>query len=472
MGELLPPFDSDEWDELTDETEDVGDLGEQHRGQLRLAERFAVDHADTLRHAHGLGWLRWDGTRWAPDRDGEALRAAIDTLKMALHNLADLDKRARDDLYADIKRVESASGLEGVLTIAGSLKPLAIPADALDPDPFLFNVMNGTLDLRTGRLRGHQPTDLLTKRAGCGFDPDAQGHEFHGFITEILTDTEIREFVQRVAGYAMLGTVREHVLPIFTGVGCNGKGTLLDTLRATFGDYAISAEPELLVDRGTRGAAHPTGQADLLGVRLAVTSETDEGRRLAAATVKRLTGGDTIRARRMRENFFEFNPSHTIIMMTNHKPKVSGDDPALWRRLLVVPFDVVIAEPDVKLPERLEVELPVVLAWAFDGYREYAIRGLDPPKAVLERTDAYRLSSDSLGRFLDEHTIATPAGYVRARELYSAWTAWCHATGEEPGSEVVFAEAMERHGFEKKRRSIGMVYLGLTAADSSDEEDR
>jgi putative DNA primase/helicase len=441
----------------------------QHRGQLRLAERFAVEHARSLRHAHGVGWLRWDGTRWAPDRDGEALRAAIGTVKTALHDLADLAKLARDALYADIKRVESASGLQGVLTIAGSLKPLALAADRLDPDPYLFNTTTGTLDLRTGRMRPHDPADLITKVAGCGLDPDAVGVTFDKFLTEILPDAEVREFVKRVAGYAMLGTVREHVLAIFTGIGCNGKGTLLDILRTAFGDYAISADPELLVDRGQ---AHPTGQADLLGVRLAVTTETDPGRRLAAATVKRLTGGDTIRARKMRENFFEFDPSHTIVMMTNHKPKVSGDDPALWRRLLVVPFDVVIAEPDVKLPERLMVELPSVLSWAYDGYREYATRGLDPPAIVVERTNAYRLSSDALGRFLDEHTIAATAGYVPARQLYSAWASWCRGTGEETGSEVIFAEAMERRGFDKTRRNIGMVYLGLMLAEDPAGEDR
>jgi putative DNA primase/helicase len=434
---------------------------EMHRGQLRLAERFAVQHADTLRYAHGIGWLRWDGTRWAPDQDGEALRAAVDTLKAALLQLAELDKHDRKQLMADVNRVESASGLHGVLAIAGSLKPIAIAASKLDPDPYLFNVANGTLDLRTGRLRAHDPRDLITKIAGCGLDTYARGASFEKFLAEILPDDEIRGYVRRIIGSSMLGIVREHFLPIFTGTGFNGKGTLLDVVRAAFGDYAIAADPELLVDRGH---AHPTGQADLLGVRLAVTSETDEGRRLAAATVKRLTGGDTIRARRMREDFFEFDPSHTIIMMTNHQPKVSADDPAIWMRIKVVPFDVVIDTPDVNLPERLDVERSAVLAWALGGYHDYAAHDLDPPRAVLDRTNAYRLSSDALGRYLDEHTIESQFGYVRARELYSDWAAWCHQTGEEPGTEVSFAEAMTRRGYEKKPRSIGNVWTGLLVA--------
>jgi putative DNA primase/helicase len=441
----------------------------QHRGQLRLAERFAAQHARSLRYAHGLGWLAWDGTRWAPDRDGAAMRAAVATVKAALHELADLDNEARKALYADVQRVQSASGLQGVLTIAGSLHPLAIAAHRLDPDPHLFNATNGTLDLRTGQLRPHDPADLITKVAGCGLYPDAVGVGFDKFLTEILPHAEVRDFVQRVAGAAMLGTVREHVLPIYTGTGFNGKGTLLDVQRAAFGDYAIEADPDLLVDRGH---AHPTGQADLLGVRFAVASETDEGHRLAAARVKRLTGGDPVRARKMHKDFFQFDPSHHIVMMTNFKPKVSGDDPALWRRLLVVPFDVVITEQqqDVGLPERLAVELPAVLAWAYAGYRDYATRGLDPPPIVVERTNAYQLSSDTLGRFLDDRTITTTtAGHVRAGDLYAEWVDWCKANGEDKGSEVTFSEAMKRHGHDKKRTNIGRIYPGLILAAKQDE---
>jgi putative DNA primase/helicase len=203
-------------------------------------------------------------------------------------------------------------------------------------------------------------------------------------------------------------------------------------------------------------------------VRLAVTQETDEGRRLAPATVKRLTGGDKIRARRMRQDFFEFTPSHTAVMVTNHKPRVSGDDPALWRRIRIVPFDVVVAEPDSGLPDRLALELPAVLAWAVGGYRAYTERGLDAPETVAKWTEDYRVDSDAVGRFLDESTIESPAAHVRARELCTAWSAWSQGNGEVSGSEVEFSAALARRGFEKTRRSVGMVYLGLGLAAITD----
>lgn len=444
---------------------------EQHRGQLRMAERLARRYAGKLLHAHGIGWHYWDGARWAPDRDGAATRAVVAIAKAALHEAAEMGKgQARDDLYSDVKRIESAAGIKGTLEIAGSLRPLAAAADRLDADPFLFNTATGTLDLRTGQVRPHDPADLITKVAGCGLDPHAHGPVFTKFLTEILPDEQVRGFVQRLFGYTLLGQVREHVLPIFTGVGKNGKSTLLDVVSDALGDYAISAEPDLLVDKGS---SHPTGQADLLGARLAVCSETDKGRRLAAATVKRLTGGDKVRARRMRQDFFEFDPSHTIIMVTNHKPVVSGDDPAMWRRIIVVPFDVVVDTPDPRLPERLALELPAVLAWAYEGYRAYEQHGLDAPEKVQQRTDAFRSESDTLGRFLDEKTLSATQAYVPARELFTAWSHWCHDSGEDAGTEKAFAEAMALRGFAKKKTARGMVYRGVgLAAEGSDDNPR
>lgn len=442
---------------------------EQHRGQLRMAERFVRLNTGRHLYAHGIGWHQWDGSRWVPDKDNGAMRGAIQTVKAALADLPHLDKPERDSLYKDVRKCESASGLEGMLRIAASLKPMAISADQLDQDGMLFNTPNGTIDLRTGEKRPHNPADLITKVAGCDLDTAATGEAFNRFITEILPndkENNVRGFTQRVFGYSMLGLVREHVLPIFTGTGSNGKSTLLEVMGKAFGDYAINAEPELLV---ARGEAHPTGLADLKGARLAVCSETDEGKRLAAATMKRLCGGEHLRARKMRKDFFEFAPSHTLILATNHKPKVSGDDPAVWRRIRVVPFDFVAANPDVKLPERLAEELPAVLAWAYQGYLDYDSSGLTPPRAVTERTDKYHTESDPLGRFIHEVCVIGEHVHIGARDIYAQWAKWCDGGGEEPGSEVLFAESMGKRGYEKKRSSRGYAYRGIALATDAQE---
>lgn len=435
----------------------VGVPVERHRGQIRFAERLARKYKGELLYPHGIGWHVWDGARWTPDCNGTAVRAVVSTVKAAFDELADLSDAERKKLLQDISKCESASGVDGVLRLASCLEAFAVSPDMLGADPYLLNTATGTLDLRTGTVREPSPEDLITKVTRCGIG--SGGTVFRQFIVEVLPDPEVREFVKRLLGYALLGVVREHVLALFTGTGCNGKSTLLDAVIDALGDYAIAAEPELLLHRD---GAHPTGQADLLGVRLAVLSETGEGRRLAAATVKRLTGGDRIRARRMRQDFFEFDPSHTLIVMTNHKPKVSGEDPALWRRLRVVPFEVVVERPDPRLPERLALELPAVLGWLVDGYRMYhESGGLTAPDAVTQRTAEYQASSDALGRFLEEQTQSNANAATPARDLFQAWTPWCSNNGKPSGSEVTFAEAMSRRGFDKKRRAQGYVYSGL-----------
>lgn len=450
---------------VTEVPEVAEPVGELHRGQMRVAERFVRMHAEHLRHVHGVGWHVWDGTRWRLDTSGAAVRAGVDTVKSAYADLAGLGRDAQKELIADIHRCESASGLEGAMRLAANMLPLAVAVDQLDADPFLLNVTNGTLDLRTGHLRPHDPADLITKVAGCAYESDATSATFERFLAEILPDAAVRRFVARVFGHALEGRVTEHLLAILTGTGCNGKTTLAEVVQAAYGDYAIACEPDLLTERGS---VHTTGTADLLGVRLAVCSETDDGRRLAAATVKRLTGGDKVRARRMRQDNIEWSPSHTVLMVTNHKPTVAGNDPALWRRLRIIPFDVVVADPDRTLKERLILELPAVLAWVVAGHADWHRDGLAEPDAVTSATDTYRASSDVLGRFFDDHIYLTEFGTVRARELFAAWSAWCQTNGEAAGTENSLAEAMAQRGHAKVKRRGVMTYRGVTLLDAEE----
>ncbi|MET8862292.1 phage/plasmid primase, P4 family [Nonomuraea sp. NPDC004580] len=433
---------------------------EQHRGHLRMAERFVTEHADHLRHVHGLGWHVWDGARWAADDQRADIQAAVATTKRALQQIPWLKGAERDDLMKDVRKSESASGIDGMLRIASALDPISIAARQLDADPHLFNTPDGTIHLITGEVRPNSRADLITKVAGGTpvRDPDS---EWHTFLARILPDEDVRAFVQRVMGYAMLGEVVEHVLPIFTGEGANGKGTLRDALMAAFGDYAIEIDPAMLME--SKHERHGAFKMRLRGARLVFCSEVERGRRFAEATMKRLVGGDPIEANLMHKNPITFIPSHTLVMLTNHLPAVSGDDPAVWRRILVVPFDVVIPEKerDGGLPARLRAAAPSVLAWTFEGWRDYQLKGLDPPEAVRARTRAYQEASDALGRFLAEWTVADPRGTVKARELFNAWTAWCIGNREEPHSEVMFAESMGKRGYEKRKRSGVMTYAGI-----------
>lgn len=449
----------------------------QHRGQLRMAERFLADHGDSLRFVHGIGWHEWDGARWLMDEKRVDLDRAVDTVKSALRELEDLNGDERDDLYKDIRKSESASGLEGMIKIASARAPISVASKQLDADPYLFNTPSGTVNLTDGTISECSRNDLITKAAGAGLDEepeegDGGAAEWETFLERILPDEEVRAFVQRFFGYAMLGKVTEHVMPIFTGTGANGKGTLRDAVMSAFGDYAIEVDPAILME--SKHERHGAFKMRLRGARLVFCSETEKGKRFAESTMKRLTGGDPIEANLMHKNPITFDPSHALVMLTNHLPAVSGDDPAVWRRILVVPFDVVIPEEerDGGLPDRLKKSAPAVLGWVYDGWLDYQEQGLNPPEVVRIRTQEYQASSDVLGRFLEERTLATPHGAVRARELFSAWTAWCHASGEQSGTEKAFAESLANRGYTKKDRNIGRIYLGLMLTDNDDDDDQ
>ncbi|WGJ87733.1 phage/plasmid primase, P4 family [Gordonia sp. SMJS1] len=441
---------------------------EIHRGQVRMAYRLAGAYKGRLLHVTGIGWHRWDGQRWAYDDTGAASRAVLDILERAWREARD-DK----DLTADVRKCESHAGITGVLAIAGTLTDFCATVRDLDADPYLLNTASGTFDLRTGTLRPHNPADRITKvtRAAVADTVDPTS-SWQGFLDRVLPDPEVRDYLQRVAGVALLGRVTEHILAILTGTGANGKGTFYKALCWALGDYASTAEPDLFMHRQ---GAHPTGEMDLLGRRLIVVSESEKDRRLAEATMKRLTGGDTIRARRMRQDFIEFEPSHTPLLITNHLPKVSGDDPAIWRRLRVIPFAVEIppAEREKTLDERLQIDADVVLAWAIAGWRDYRTRGdLAEPAAVVVATDEYHKASDAISRFVDDCCItSTPALKATTSQLFKAWDAWRAEDGAEAVSQKAFGQALDKHGYpvtDKTRIGRFRAGIGLKVEVSDD----
>lgn len=445
------------------------DTGEVHRGQMRMASRLAARYAGSLLFAYGIGWHVWDGTRWAKDQDGAARRAVHDTLRESLHEIADMDKQAGSAMYDDVRKCESSNAIEGILKIASALVAFAVAGSRLDADPYLFNTAGGTLDLRTGEMLRHDPRHLITKVSPFAVGGD--GREFRAFLERILPEQETRRYVQKLFGYAMYGKVTEHIMPIFTGEGANGKGTLRDAVKAAFGDYAVEVEPELLISQ--KHQRHGSFKMRLRGARLVFMSETERDRRFDEATMKKLTGGDPIEANYMRENPIEFNPSHTLVMVTNHLPRLS-DDPACWRRLRAIPFDVNIPlqEQDGELPDRLVADGGSVLAWVLEGFRMYREEGLVLPETVEGRTRQYRIDSDVIMRFLDESTQKDSASRIKANDLYQSWSAWCVLNREYAGTSTSFGESVKNKGVKAHRTAKGVFYVGIgyRPAESDDQE--
>jgi len=414
----------DGWDDLdADPTAEVHALAHTGRAMKPLrtdtgnALRFVAAHGGRYRYVPGWGaWLCWDGIRWQRDTLGTVVEAAKDmvtTMMAEAVAMADPDERKKALGWA--LKSESAHGIEAMLKLARTVPGIPVEPDQLDADPWLLNVANGTINLRAGRLRNHNPADLCTKLAPVHYDPNATAPTWGRFMVDVLPDADLREFVARALGYSLTGNVTEQKMFIANGTGANGKSTMFETMATVLGDYASPAEPELLLDRRD---AHPTGIARLQGARLVVAAESDDGRRLAEGVVKRLTGGDTITARYMRADFFNFTPSHKIWLQTNHKPDVRGVDHAIWRRLRLIPFTVTIADEnqDHDLPTKLAKESAGILAWAVDGCLRWQAEGLTEPLAVQMATNAYRAEQDLLGAFLNDCcATGDDAGMTAAR---------------------------------------------------------
>jgi P4 family phage/plasmid primase-like protien len=431
---------------------------------LGNAERFVRDHGASVRYCYPWGkWLVWAGSRWRRDEAGQVHRLAKETVRSIYREASSAeDEDRRKALAKHAAASESEAKIRAMLELSKSELPIS--PDELDADPWLFNTPNGTVDLRLGTLREHRREDLLTKMAGSEYRPDAAAPEWAAFLERVLPGDQLRAFVQRAAGYSATGDTSEQCMFIDHGSGANGKSTFQEALAAALGDYAMRAPTEMLMAKRAGGV--PNDVARLKGARFVAASETEEGRRLAESLVKDLTGQDTISARFMRAEWFDFRPTHKLWLSTNHKPEIRGTDPAIWRRIRLVPWSVAIppAEQDRKLLEKLRRELSGVLTWIVRGCLEWQREGLKAPDDVRRATAAYRTEMDVLGAFLQECCIVDPDSNVAAKDLYAAYKLWCQENGERAETQRrVGARLTERGAFERYRggKSGGHRWRGL-----------
>jgi putative DNA primase/helicase len=323
------------------------------------------------------------------------------------------------------------------------------------------------VDLRTGTIREHCPSDLITQLCPVEFDPDAKCPLWDRTLGLFFADDQrLIAYWQRLCGYALVGVVRDHILAVAYGKGSNGKSTILGTLIDMLGDYAMKTPPDMLMAKLTD--SHPTDRADLFRKRLVVAIETEAGRRLNETMVKELTGGDRIRARRMREDFWEFPPTHTLVMATNHKPVVRSTDRGIWRRIRLIPFVVSVedGQADKAMPEKLRAEYPGILAWCVRGCLAWQQVGLYEPDSVSLATGEYREEANPVRSFLAEHTIRHANGEVQASALYGRYRQWAEANGEDTMPMKLFAETLADEGLTKVKKS-SIFYSGILLRDAA-----
>lgn len=432
---------------------------EDERSDILAAIKFRRAFGDRFLYCDPTKhWLVWDGCRWTEDRK----------------NIA----------YSKSTEIAAASGIrrhkaERIAATLRVAQPMfAIVPEELNQDPWVLNCPNGTLNLKEMKLKPHDPADRLTHLCPTEYQPDAKCDLWERFLLEIMGGSEeLVRYLQRLAGYCLTGVIREHILPISYGTGANGKSTFLGVLRKVLGgDYAAEAAPDLLMTRD--GAPHPTERADLAGKRMVTTVEIEDGRHLAENFVKQLTGGDEIKVRRMRENFWTLKPTWKIFLATNNKPEIKGMDFGIWRRVRLIPFSVTIApaSQDPELPEKLIKEAPGILAWAVRGCQEWRNLGLNDPKQVLEATAEYKQDADVMGKFFSDCCIILPTLRAQGSQLYESFREWHEKeVGTEPMNGTVFGRRLTELGFrvekaggKKWRIGIGVGELSFKSAKTNE----
>jgi len=460
---------------------------------------FIADHGEDVRYCYPWNaWLVWTGTHWERDTSGDIMRRAKSTIKRLARQIERMDDEAKiEALMRHIKSSLSTAKLKAMVESAQSEPGVSVQPDELDRNPWVLNCANCTVDLHTGMSRPHARQDLLTKCLSVGYDPEATCPTWDAFQWRIMggtiadpeaeenlsgaaienrikADTSAQEliaFKQRFIGYTLTGTTTEQCLCFYYGSGSNGKTTELETLQAMLGSYALSTPSATLLVKDTHGEGIPNDIARLRGARLVTAVEIGEGRRLNEELVKRLTGHDTLTARFLREEFFDFQPEFKLIVGCNHLPPIRGTDHAMWRRIKCIPFNVTIpdAEQNKDLPGHLLAELPGILRWAVAGCLAWQAEGLRPPVDVLATTEDYRSVMDVLGRFLEECCVEQPQARVKMGVLYDVYKKWCDQGGEYTMTLTAFGTQLEERGF-PKRSSNGIWRLGIGL--SAPEEGR
>jgi P4 family phage/plasmid primase-like protien len=436
-----------------------------------LAAMFVHRYGDEVLYCDDENlWFAWNGTLWLPQSP-----RALDIhekMKETLVSIAEYgnrvaEKELRKRMLQWSARSDNRKVTNGAVAMAASEPRIRISARDLDSDPYLLGVQNGVLDLCRGELLRDSYNAHVTHCMAAPYDPEATCERWLQFIKEIMKgDDDLIEFLQRLAGYFLIGGNHERLIFFLFGDGRNGKSVFIETLLRLFGDYGLAAKSELIMrqrmDRDAEGAQPFLRQ--LRGIRYASAAEVREGMRLDAAVVKSLTGRDMITVRGLHAPPVQFVVDAKFVVRCNHRPRIDGGDEAIWDRIVEIPFEHRVDPDDVdtELQSKLEAELPGILAWAVEGALEYKLEGLKIPSKVRRQTAKYREAMDSVGNWMRERTRTNVRYKERSRTLYNDYQKWCErgSTGDVriyAVSQIEFNASLKDSGF-KHKESHGKTY--------------
>jgi len=416
--------------------------------------------AGRIKHAPGLGYYVWTGRRW--ELSETRVRQEVHRMGAALM----LAGRTMD-----AKGFGNTARIDALMSELRAVPAVAANVHDFDNRPELLSFRNGTIDLRTGTLRPHDPADMITRYVDADYDPSATCPRWEQFLTEIFPEhPELADYMRRLVGYGITGDTSEQCFAVLWGKGANGKSVLTDTLTHVFRE--ISATTPFATFEEKQSGGIPNDLAALRGARLVMASEGESGKAMAEAVLKRVTGADMITARFLRKEFFEYRPAFLLMLATNHKPRFKGQDEGLWRRVKLVQFSRYFKpeERDHGLTETLRREAPGIIAWAVRGAMEWYAHGLQDPDVIREATREYREMSDPLAGFLPDVLVVTgdESDAMLGADAFSAYLDWCEAENLQPRERWTgrkFNAAMEERGAIRRRGRKGVVLRGVRRAE-------
>lgn len=433
-----------------------------HTTDLGNARRMEQLYGDQVKYCDlWKSWLVWDGKRWAIDQTRDIHRKAIEvTQHLYIEAGYQAEEAQRTAMARWAIKCESDNRRRAMVNTASSLLPTT-PRE-WDRDPWLLNCENGTIDLDCGEIKPHNQHDRITKLINIKYNSEAVAPRWAQFLQEVTDGQhELIKFLQRAAGYSLTGDTREQCIFILYGKGANGKSTFLETLSALLGEYGTKTATDTLMVKRTNTI--PNDIAALRGTRFVTAIEAEDGQRLAESRIKQMTGGDTMTARYLYGEYFQFRPTFKLWLATNHKPDIRGTDLAIWRRIRLVPFTVTIpeAKQDKSLQQQLRAELPGILTWAVQGCNEWRHLGLPAPTLVKSATDAYREEQDVLGQWLSDTCLNGPQLQAGATDLYNSYKQWAEQHGEYVETQSRFGRRLGERGYQKREMTRGITYIGL-----------
>ena len=450
---------------------DIADItpkgGSMAYSDLGNAKRFVREFAERVKYCNDWGtWLIFDGRKWKKDRTLQ-IEDMAKTIPALIHEEASrsITPEERVKIAKHALKSESAYSIKEMLKLAASDPMIAMTHEAFDVDPMLLNVLNGVVDLRSGKLVKHNPNFMMTKLAPVEYNPDATSKIWDGFIKDVTGgDEELAKFIQKAVGYSLTGNTSEDVLFFVYGPTATGKSTFLEAIKSILGDYSKTADFESFLKRN--GSNGPRDDIAILeGARMVVSVEVDEGKKLAEGLIKQLTGGDTIACRPLYKGTIQFVPAMKLWLAANHKPKVSAEDGAMWRRIRMLPFNQTIPEDkrDPALKARLKDTKetgPAILAWAVKGCLMWQQEGLKAPKRVKEATDSYRQSQDIIGDFIEAHIEACEGETLARSKVYEAYKEWCDKNGERSLTQTTLTQKLLERGWKEGSRGRERTFAG------------